>query len=162
MRYEPDTGNFIWLVLRNSHGGKVKPGAVAGTRVVEKNGDKRIIIGVFGKYYRAHRLAFLFMTGKLLPRHIDVDHEDGDDFNNRWSNLRPATRGQNNWNNHNIRCDNKSGVRGVSWSIQAGKWTARVTVNKKVIHLGNFAKLKDAAKVRRAAELKYFGQYAPK
>jgi hypothetical protein len=35
-------------------------------------------------------------------------------------------------------------------------------VDKKVIHLGYFEDLEEAIEVRRDAELKYFGEYAPK
>lgn len=163
LKYMPRKGVFIWLVHRQSYGGKVKPGAVAGTYSEDSKGAKRVNIKVDGKYYKAHRLAFLFMTGKWPPRKLDVDHADGDGFNNKWTNLRPATRGQNNHNNHRIRSDNKSGKAGVSWSIIGNGWTARVTVDKRILHLGYFKNdLAAAIKARRAGELKYFGKYAPK
>lgn len=104
------------------------------------------------------------MTGKWPPRKLDVDHEDGDGFNNKWTNLRLASRGQNNHNRHVLASNNKSGKTGVSWSKQNKMWLARVTVDGVIIHLGHYPKdkLKDAVKARRAGELKYFGRYAPK
>lgn len=161
LQYKPRKGHFVWLVQRQCHGGYVKPGDVAGTKLSDTYGT-RCQIGFEGKVYRVHRLAFLFMTGKWPPKGRDVDHINGRGDDNRWCNLRPATRGQNNWNNHNLRSDNKSGKTGVSWSIQGDAWTARVTVNKKIIHLGYFDDLEEAVEVRRAAELKYFGEFAPK
>ena len=162
LKYMPRKGVFIWLIHKQSYGGRVHPGAVAGTHSKDSKGAKRVNIKADGKYYKAHRLAFLFMTGKWPPRKKDVDHKDGDGFNNKWSNLRPATRGQNNHNRHCIAVNNKSGKTGVSWSKQNKKWLARVTVEGEITHLGHYSKLKEAVAARRAGELKYFGKYAPK
>lgn len=162
LKYMPRKGVFVWLIHKQSHGGKVHPGALAGTYSEDSKGAKRVCITADGKCYKAHRLAFLFVTGKWPPRKLDVDHEDGDGWNNKWTNLRTATRGQNNHNNHRIRSDNKSGKAGVSWAKQNKKWLARVKVDGKVIHLGHYGKLEAAIAARRAGELKYFGKYAPK
>lgn len=158
LEYKPRKGHFVWLVHRKSHGHLIKPGEVAGTKSVG-----RVAICYEGARYRAHRLAFLFMTGKWPPKDKIVDHKDGDDGNNKWSNLRLVTRRQNNCNRHHLRSDNKSGANGVSWSIVGKGWTARVTVNTKVIHLGYYGEdLEAAIKARREAELKYYGAYAPR
>ena len=44
---------------------------------------------------------------------------------------------------------NRSGIRGVSWSKNANKWTARGFRNGKAIHLGYFERIEDAAKARQ-------------
>lgn len=156
--YDPTTGLFTWKIHTHSRRGKIVPGTIAGTD--DKQG--RVQIKVAGKSYRAHRLAFLFMTGRMPPKGKDVDHINGVDSDNRWLNLRPAKRGQNNWNNHKVRANSKSGKTGVSWVTRLGKWLARVKVNGVAIDIGHFAKLKDAIKARQEAELKYFGEFAPK
>jgi hypothetical protein len=162
LRYKPRKGHFVWLVPRQTTGRIIQPGEIAGT-VAYDTPSGRCQIKYDGKTYRVHQLAWVFMTGKWPPKHKDIDHKDGDGMNNKWTNLRLASRGQNNHNNHNIRSDNKSGKAGVSWSIVGNGWTARVTVNKKIIHLGYFKDdLAGAIKARRVAELKYFGEYAPK
>ena len=40
-------------------------------------------------------------------------------------------------------------------------WRARITVENKEIHLGNFDNFQDAIEARQSAELKYFGEYSP-
>jgi hypothetical protein len=57
----------------------------------QKHGHKLVSIG--GTSYKAHRLAWFYMTGSWPVNHID--HIDGDPTNNKWSNLRDVTRSQN-------------------------------------------------------------------
>jgi len=158
LSYQPRLGTFTWLVDRGTN--KLK-GKRAGT--VKKSGHRHIKLGNNCFYYE-HRLAWLFMKGEWPPDGLDIDHEDGIHANNKWKNLRLATNGQNNWNNHRLYKNNTSGKRGVSWESARGGWIARVNVEGRPIHLGFFKedKLKDAIAARRAGELKYFGKYAPK
>lgn len=51
---------------------------------------------------------------------------------------------------------NKSGVRGVCWHKRFNKWSAYITVKKKVYNLGRFENIEDAIKARKEAEEKYF------
>ena len=44
---------------------------------------------------------------------------------------------------------NRSGIRGVSWSKNANKWTARGFKDGKAIHLGYFENIEDAVKARQ-------------
>jgi len=159
--YNPETGEFIWRIRRSSYAGKLKIGSVAGTPVLDTDGGTHINIGFEGKVYRAHRLAYLFMKGKWPE--ADIDHEDGVRTHNWWTNLRPASRGQNNANRHRLMPNNVSGKTGVSWVARLNRWLSRINVDSKVVHLGVFAKdkLQDAVNARRAAELKYWGTYAP-
>lgn len=152
--YDPVTGILRWKITSNSYGGKIKPGDVAGSKK-----DGYCIIILFKRQYRAHHLAFLFMTGEWPPIDSDIDHKNRDRFDNSWDNLRIATRTQNNMNAP-IRINNKSGFKGVSLRKDTGKWHARITIDKKIILLGNFENIEDAVKVRKEAEEKYFGSYA--
>jgi HNH endonuclease len=158
--YDEKTGEFIWRIRRNSHAGKVRIGSVAGTPVADRDGGAHINIKFAGKAYRAHRLAWLFMTGEW-PKG-DVDHKDGVRIHNWWSNLRIVTRGQNNANRHKLTASNVSGKTGVSWVAHRDQWMARINVAGKVVHLGLFGrdKLDDAVKARRAAELRHWGKHA--
>lgn len=54
---------------------------------------------------------------------------------------------------------NTSGVRGVYWSKKSSKWIAQITFQRKTIYLGSFLTLEEAAKVRKLAEEKYFGEF---
>ena len=59
--------------------------------------------------------------------------------------------------NHNYPLG-KVPVRGVHYSERAQRYIARITVNNHRINLGTFKSLEEAAAVRKAAELKYYGQ----
>lgn len=85
LTYNPDTGLFKW---RGGHK-RVLPGMVAGTP--DKEGY--VCIMVDQKMYKLHRLAWLWMTGKW-PKN-EIDHIDNEKANNRFNNLREATRKEN-------------------------------------------------------------------
>jgi len=94
------------------------------------------------------------------PSNLLVDHKDGDGLNNTRENLRAATRIENLWN-AKTREDNQSGIRGVCWHQASGKWMARIEVHKKVLYLGLFGSIEEATEVRRGAEKKHYGEFAP-
>ena len=164
LSYDPDTGLFHWLVRRHGFGGYVNPGDIAGAIKPDTRPDRHdggyLLIGVDQRMYRAHRLAWWFMTGTPPPKGIDVEHENRDRADNKWKNLRLATRSQNNCNTK-LRVDNRSGLKGVHPSRAGAKnpWFARITMNKRIIHLGTFATFEEAAEARRMAEVKYHGNF---
>lgn len=55
-----------------------------------------------------------------------------------------------------IRKNNTSGYTGVSFDNKNKKWDSRITVNKKIILLGQFKHIEDAINARKEAEEKYF------
>ena len=55
--------------------------------------------------------------------------------------------------------NNTSGNIGVSWNKEKQKWKAYITIGGKQIHVGYFVNKEDAIQARKAAELKYFGEY---
>lgn len=150
LHYDPDTGIFTWKIKRK----KVFAGDVAGG----VRGEGYHCIQYAGRVYRAHRLAHLYMTGEW-PTHL-IDHVNGDRLDNRWENLRPATRTQNN-----INCatysNNKSGLKGVK-SCNDGKFEARICVNGKQMHLGRFASAQEAHDAYWMAAKEHFGDFARK
>ena len=89
LEYNPETGLFIWLKQVSN---RIKSGSTAGT--IRSDGYVKIIIN--RKIYFAHRLAWLYMTGKW-PEDL-VDHKDNIKHNNIWENLREANHSQNNKN----------------------------------------------------------------
>jgi hypothetical protein len=150
LHYDPETGVFT-QVKRTSH--RVKVGDVAGC-VSDNRGYRKIT--VFSKKYYAHRLAWLYMTGEWAK---EIDHANLNKGDNRWSNLRAATRTQNNANSP-MRVNNTSGYKGVYWSKQSLKWFARIHKNGKGKHLGFFDKKEDAARVYEKACYREFGEFA--
>lgn len=151
--YDPTTGLIFFLRSTHGYGGKKRIGDEAGTPK-----DGYVQVHFHGTVYRAHRLAWYFMTGDWLPPRQDLDHINGDRSDNRWVNLRLATRSQNNMNVGKLRPDNKSGVRGVSFRKDTQKWHARIYVGGRVILLGDFVEKSDAVAARSIAEKKHFGE----
>jgi hypothetical protein len=149
--YCPDTGVFTWKVYRGS---VTWPGALAGGLV-----KGYIIIHYDGATYRAHNLAWAFMTGEW-PLEL-VDHEDRDGTNNKWNNLRAASHWKNRVNS--VRKNgNAVGHRGVYFDKRTGGWTAVIGVDYKSIYLGYFKDIEEAIKARLAAERLYFDEFSPK
>lgn len=152
LKYDPETGVFTRLTSTKAYGGKREIGSVAG--LLCPNG--RWYIGIEGRRYAAHRLAWLYMTGDWPS---EVDHRDADPLNNRWLNLREATRAQNN-SNVKLKSHNTSGIKGVCWDKKRGLWLAQIAVNKRHMHLGRFASKDDATDAYRRAAFKHHGEFA--
>ena len=87
-----------------------------------------------------------------------IDHIDRNKLNNQRTNLRPATRSQNGMNSE-IQSNNTSGCTGVHW--YRNKWKVSIEPKGQSIYLGSFDNYEEACKVRKAAELKYFEDFAP-
>jgi hypothetical protein len=97
----------------------------------------------------------------IIDETIDVDHINRNPLDNRKENLRLATP-QQNCMNKSIQTNNTSGVPGVSWRKDRNKWRAFITFNGKQISLGLYVNKEDAINARKEAEIKYFGEFAPK
>lgn len=149
LSYNPETGEFTWKVNRSR---LAKAGQIAGC----DDGTGYRAIHIKGKSWKAHRLVFIWHTGDY-PKCID--HINGNKSDNRWENLRPATRGQNN-QNQSIRSDNTSGFKGVYYLKKNRKWAAQVTVDGKQKYLGLYQSEYEAGEVARKAREHYHGEYA--
>lgn len=91
----------------------------------------------------------------------EVDHANRNKNDNRKENLRIVAHSQNG-KNRSKQYNNKSGYTGVCFDNTTQKWRARITVDNKVVYLGYYEKLEDAVKIRKEAETKYYGEFAPK
>ena len=146
LHYDAETGIFTWIKPSCN---RVKAGGIAGYKCKTHG---YIFIGVDNVNYRAHRLAWLYMTGEWPENQIDhVNHLRSD---NRWNKLRSVSH-QENSKNAPIRSTNKSGVTGVHFHKPLKKWVAYITVSGTRIHLGLFNCITAAAISRKAAEIKY-------
>jgi hypothetical protein len=110
------------------------------------------------KVYRLHRLVWIYHYGDI-PDGILVDHIDGNKANNRIENLRLATNGENVYNSK-IRSTNISGVKGVYWDKEYNRWRARISINKKLLHLGRFDTIEEAKAAVIAARNNLHGDFA--
>jgi hypothetical protein len=127
--FEYRDGELYWKKRNNKRAGCV-------------NGENYRHIVINKKLYKEHRLIFMMFHG-YMPEFID--HIDNNRLNNKIENLRQATKQQNAWNRQ-INKNNKSGVKGVSWCKLTKKWKVQGRVDKKVVYLGVYQTLEEAAK----------------
>ncbi len=144
LHYNPNAGDFTWLVARRA--------SEVGKRAGGVRPDGYIHIGISGRRYLAHRLAWLYMTGGWPTEQID--HIDRDRSNNSWLNLRLATNSQNQGNRLAI-----SGIRGVYFDKDREKWRAQIVVGNRNTHLGIFATADEAREAYNKAGNEYWGEY---
>jgi hypothetical protein len=147
LEYDPFTGLFRWRVDRLNV--KKVAGDVAGS-VSKKLGY--VIIGVDGRTYYGHILAWFMTTGEWPEG--EIDHENLNRSDNRWDNLRRATKSQQRANQH-VRADSKIGVKGV-YLTPKGRYGARIASKK----LGVFDTIEEASAAYAAAAERRFGDYA--
>lgn len=81
-------GNLYWRL--DSRRGKVKAGDKAG--YVDPQGY--VTVGIYGRFYKAHRLIWRMHHPKGKMPHT-IDHIDGNRSNNVVENLRIATHAEN-------------------------------------------------------------------
>lgn len=152
LNYNSKTGIFTWKTVMKHSNRRI--GDIAGT--LDNHGY--IKIKIYRTIYPAHRLAFLYMTG-FVPEF--VDHKDRNKSNNKWNNLREATRSQNAANKgKNKDCTNR--YKGITHfnNTTKKKWTAQIKVNEKHIHIGCFKTQKEAARAYDKKALELFGKFA--
>lgn len=131
LEYDASTGVFKWRIDLGS--------AVAGDIAGYTNTDGYVRIKINGKFYQAHRLAWLYVTGDWPP--AKIDHANRVRNDNRWLNLRAATTGQNNANSV---ARSSSGHKSVVWSKRDRIWLVMLKSNSKVLRGGRYPCLLDA------------------
>lgn len=92
------------------------------------------------------------------PKGMEIDHLDLDRLNNRKSNLRICSHRANQCNQP-LQKNNKSGVAGVQYYKPRRKFTARIKVCQKDIHLGYFKTFTEAVQARNVAMQCMWGEY---
>ena len=107
------------------------------------------------------RVRFHVFAFPDCPKGLVRDHINGDKLDNRKENIRFILQPENSINRGKGE-NNTSGHVGVSWNKREEKWTAKIQVNGKKIHLGYFTDSQDAIAARKQAEIKYFGEYRRK
>lgn len=85
-----------------------------------------------------------------------IDHRNRNKLDNTKKNLKEVEENINLYNK-NISKKNKSGYTGVRFIEQRGKYESYISYKKKRIFLGYFLKIEEAIKVRKEAEMKYYG-----
>lgn len=112
--------------------------------------------GIFGVRYLAHRVIWAMQTGAWPTE--EVDHENGVHDDNRWENLRSATRGQNA-KNLGLSARNKSGCKGVCWDKDRQSWSAEILADGRKVRLGRFETVDAASAAYRKASREMHGAF---
>lgn len=150
LEYNPDTGELRWRVSR----GRVKAGAI----VKSKQMGGYVQVGIDSRVYLAHLVIYLIVTGSW-PKD-EIDHRDLDKANNRWGNLRPATRLQN-LANQGAREHNFLQTKGVSVSnSRRNPYRVGMKINGRMTHIGCFPTLDSAHKAYERYAVIYHGEFA--
>lgn len=126
LHYKPRTGLLTWKVGRQG----IQCGAAAGSV-----GKRYVDVKINQRVYRAHRVIWFYMTGHWPV--AEVDHRDGNGRNNKWTNLREASRAQNAHNAKPVRTKKHSLLKGVTFA-KRGKWQASIRIDGKLRFLGYF------------------------
>lgn len=124
LSYDPESGLFTRLA-----------GPFAGAAGAT-NGNGYRLLSIQYRKYRAHRIAWLWMTGAWPTG--EIDHINGVRDDNRWINLRDVPMVVNQQNRRSAMKTNRLGIQGVKFNPKTGKFTTAISVGKKGTHLGSF------------------------
>lgn len=152
LHYDPLSGVFTWRIRR---GGSAIVGSIAGGL----NSDGYLQIKIDGVLYKAHRLARFYVNGVMPGDDVEIDHRNRIRTDNMFSNLREADDSQTACN-RSTRSDNSSGVPGVNWNTEAGKWRVRVQKNGKRLLVGDFVDFDEAVAAREVVVNAWHGEFA--
>ena len=148
---DPVSGKLFWAVKPSI---AVSCGSEAGCIY-----DGVVKVGYLGKSYCVHRvLAVMYGILDAYDSTLVIDHVDNNQSNNSSVNLRPCTQKQNSFNS-SISKANSSGIKGVSFDKEYGKWVAYVQTNGKLKKVGRYTNIDDAAKAVRLAREALHGEY---
>ena len=140
--YDTSTGEFVWTKQipgrRKRKVGTIRP-------------DGYVMIHIVGKFYLAHRLAWLYINGEWPEG--EIDHIDRNPSNNAFANLRDTTHSENMQNLADALRTNKTGILGVCCHKRSGKFHAQIVINGKKKHLGLFTTKEEASSAYHSAKL---------
>lgn len=144
--YSPADGNVL-RIKRFAN----DPAAPLNCPVGYRRKDGYIGVEIKERQYLLHRVIWAIHTGAWPAAFID--HRDGIRDNNRWENLREATREENH-QNKSLYSNNKTGVTGVYWEKRYCYYTAHIRLAGKKYYLGSFPTIREAAVARAKAKVR--------
>ena len=148
--FHSDSVNGI-LRWKSRTGPRANPGAIVGS--IDSKGKRRV--SVFSKTYGVHKIIWA-MHYRQWPE-LQLDHINGNGLDNRIANLRLATPSQNAMNRHLHK--NKQLPKGVSRTTSGKGYSARITLNYRIIQLGEFPTIDEAALAYRTAADRLHGEF---
>ncbi|HAN9010013.1 TPA: HNH endonuclease [Escherichia coli] len=133
-------------LYRKYNSSQVKVGDEAGC--MHSHGYKAF--RVKNKLIYCHRAVWIIHNGDI-PKGMQIDHINGDRSDNRIENLRLVSHMENHKNlKRYVR--RKPGVTGVNMDVR-GKWSARISIDGKIVCLGTFIDFICACEARIVAEV---------
>lgn len=157
MSYDASSGHLTWLAW--PHAPTVQfnerwitwwnsrfQGKTAGS--VGPSSLGYVVICISKKWYLGHRIAWGFHHGRWPEHHID--HINGNRADNRITNLRDVPR-QLNARNCRLWKTNSSGVSGIFYVEETGKWRAAIGRGAGA-HIGMYDSKAEAIAARKVAE----------
>lgn len=147
--YDPKTGRMTWRADR--------PRMSAGSEAGSPNGRGYVYVSVDGRLYKRARLAWLHVKGAWPER--EIDHKNGVKDDDRFANLRHASRSENC---RNTRSWSRHGVKGVYLDsrLRIRPWRAAICSNGKQRVLGYYATKAEAAAAYTEAAQRLQGRFA--
>lgn len=148
-----EAGRLFWKLPTST---RVKAGQEAGCQVVAR-GKSYWMVRLDGRMYQRSRLIFLAKHGRWPSP--ECDHKNGDSLDDRWRNLREATRVQNTAN-MKPRQGKASGLPTGVIRTPGGRFAARTMVDGKFIHIGTFRTAAVAGRAYLAKKKELCGEWA--
>lgn len=148
-----ETGRLIWRARPDRS--KQHNARWAGKMAGERHPLGYFVIRTGGVRFLAHRLVWKWLHGDEPE---NLDHRNGDGFDNRPSNLRSCTHQENMRNTAGWA--KKTLPKGVHLRAESGRFRAIICINRRNINLGTFDTSSEAAAAYRAAATQQHGQFA--
>lgn len=145
-RYIHETGELM----------NISTGSICGARR-DPSENRYVYASTPWGLFLAHRLIWIMLHGTIPPGR-QIDHVNGERWDNRLPNLRCVTPQQNQFNRR-LSSKNRSGVKGVSWCSTRKVWIACVWKDGRAFHLGRFKCLNEATETVRAVRHKLHGEF---
>lgn len=127
--YDQQTGVFTW---------KEKPSkqVIAGAEAGHLQADQGyVVIKIRGVLHKAHRLAWLHVTGRW-PAGV-IDHRNGNKSDNSFTKLRDTTRAVNQQNQIRAHKNSSTGLLGVA--RDGDRYSARIRVHGRLRTIGRYS-----------------------
>lgn len=155
LSYDPVAGKLYWkprLITCKQHA--TWNSRYAGNEVGVPNHDGYLRFTVDRKKLMVHQAIWSLETGAWPV--LTIDHINGDRADNRYGNLRSATRSQQAQNRGRKKT---LGYKGVYQKTE-NSWQAAIGVGGRRIHLGTFTSALDAHHAYSNAAATYHGEFA--
>jgi hypothetical protein len=140
-----DAADYEWLNQWNWYAALLGVNFYAMTSTSRKAGKRRNIL--------MSRAIIGASTGH------EVDHRNHNTLDNRRVNLRICPEGQNKWNQR-LHRNNTTGLKGVTFRRDIGKFRAQIKANYCYKFLGFFDTVQEAAETYDCAAIKLHGEFA--